>query len=101
MLVVDLAFYLNMGGDMVRVDLASPEDTISNTIFCNIIYQGVLEKFIYACKGHDDQLFMEVVSLWNNGSCKMNGRSILFSIDSIAQVILMPNEGLHVRREGK
>lgn len=44
---------------------------------------------------------MEVASTWNNGSCKVNDRSLIFSLDTMSQAIFIPNEEPNVCKEGK
>lgn len=68
----------------MRVEPSSLDKVKRNPLVWNIICEGGLEKFINACKGHNDVIFLEVANSWENGKYFVNDREVVFSLKTIA-----------------
>lgn len=63
-----------------------------------ILYWGGLDRIINACKGHDEQVSLEVTESWVEGRCRVKGLKFLIISKMIVRVIGILNEGIMVKR---
>jgi len=90
-----------MGDDIVKLDPNSLKETMRNSKVWRILCQGGLDKFTCIYKGHDEQISMEVANSWYEGRCNVNSLEFMINPHTISQDILLLNEGIQIKREGK
>lgn len=94
-------FRTSMGGALVFVEPNNPTKAKKDTNIWNLLNEGGVSTFIERCSGHDPRLTEMIVRSWDNGKCRIHGKEVNFSNESIEQATGLPNWGRLVKRNSR
>lgn len=90
-----------MGGALVQMEPLNVGQVSKNQGIYAILCMGSMQDFMYACKGYDQALSLEVLKIWKHDICEVNKVRVEFNLDTIAEVIHVRNRGKELKRETK